>query len=72
MEHQSDEDIASTITASTQKKSQSLSQDLNASVLSQQELKAWWPFTRVDPRILERAHKNFKAQQLANAEPAPY
>ena len=72
MAYQSDTDTASMTTASKPRKSQSLSQDLNASVLSQQELKAWWPFTRVDPRILERAHKNFKAQQLANAEPAPY
>lgn len=72
MEYQSDEDTASTTTASTQKKSLSLRQDPNVHVLSQQELKAWWPFTRVDPRILERAHKQFKAQQLATAEPAPY
>ena len=31
-----------------------------------------WPFTRVNPRLLERAHKQAKAQQIIEAEEAPF
>ena len=43
-----DEGCASTNTPSKPKKDRSPSQ--SAKVLSQEELKAWWPFTRLDPK----------------------
>lgn len=47
-----DEDSASTSTLSERKKGQSQSQNPNEPkrVLSQEELRAWWPFTRLDPK----------------------
>jgi len=35
-------------------------------ILSQEELLKWWPFERVDGKILERRHK-----QLLKQEPKP-
>lgn len=66
MAYQSDTDTVSTTTASKQKKLQSQHQDLSDRVAKN------WPFTRMDPRLIEQAHKEFKAKELANAEPAPY
>jgi hypothetical protein len=31
-----------------------------------------WPFTRVDPKLLERAHREAKAKQIIDAEEAPF
>ena len=47
-----DEDSASTSIRSERKKGQSQSHNPNESkrVLSQEELRAWWPFTRLDPK----------------------
>ena|GEM_PF-3428939 len=75
MAYQSDADTASTTTASSPKKSRSRTpspSDHTTKLLSQDDLRSWWPFTRVDGRLLERAHKEYKAQEIANAEPAPY
>lgn len=66
MEHQSDEDIASTTTASTRKKSRSQTQSLSERMAKN------WPFTRVDPKLLELAHKQYKKNRLNNAEEAPF
>ena len=64
MEYQSDGDIASTTTASLQKKSQPQSQSLSERTAKN------WPFTRVDPKLLERAHKEYMAQRIIDAEEA--
>jgi hypothetical protein len=45
-----DEDSASTSTRSERRKDLSQSQSQNERILSQEELKAWWPFTRLDPK----------------------
>jgi hypothetical protein len=67
MEHQSDEDIASTTTASTRKKSRSQTQSLSERMAKN------WPFTRVDPKLLERAHRQaIKKPDLSTAEEAPF
>jgi len=31
-----------------------------------------WPFTRINPRLLEQAHKQAKEQQIREAEEAPF
>lgn len=64
MEHQSDVDTASTITASTRKKSRSQTQSLSDRVAKN------WPFTRMDPKLIERAHKEAIAKQISEAEEA--
>jgi hypothetical protein len=47
-----DEESASMTTpfAPKRKRSQSHSQNEDKKVLSQEELRAWWPFTRLDPK----------------------
>lgn len=47
-----DEGCATTTTPSKPKRRQSPrhSQDEDKKVLSQEELRAWWPFTRLDPK----------------------
>ncbi len=68
MEHQSDADIVSTTTASTRKKSRSPRQNQKDSgVLSQKELEAWWPFTRLDPKRFPKQPSVYDT-----AEPAPF
>lgn len=66
MEHQSDEDTALTTTPSTRKKSRSQTQSLSERMAKN------WPFTRVDPKLLERAHREAKAKQIIDAEEAPF
>lgn len=39
-----------TPSAPKRKRSQSHSQDKDKRVLSQEELRAWWPFDRLDPK----------------------
>lgn len=51
---------ATTTTPFKQKKSQSRNQspsDSTATPLSQDELRNWWPFTRVDGKVLESLHR---------------
>ena len=80
MEHQSDADTASTTTASSPKKSRSRTQSPSGSTpkpLSQDELRNWWPFTRVDGKMLEALHrKHLKANPPPSiydtAESAPW
>lgn len=66
MEHQSDEDTASTTIASSQKKYQPQNQSLS------ERMAKHWPFTRVDPKLLELAHKQYQTEKLNNAEEAPF
>jgi len=46
-------------TSSTRKKGRSQNHDLNETkrVLSQEELRAWWPFTRLDPKRFPKPEK---------------
>ena len=64
MEHQSDAVTVSTTTASTRKKSRSPRQNLS------EQLAKSWPFTRVDPKLLERAHRQAAKPDLSTAEEA--
>jgi hypothetical protein len=47
-----DEESASmtTLSAPKRKRSQRQNQNEDKRVLSQEELRAWWPFTRLDPK----------------------
>lgn len=47
-----DAESASTNTSSARKKDRSQNRNPNETkrVLSQEELRAWWPFTRLDPK----------------------
>lgn len=69
MEHPSADDTASTTTHTKPKKSPSLSrsQKENSRVLTQEELKAWWPFTRLDPKRFPKERSVYET-----AEPAPF
>jgi len=63
----SDAGTVSTITVSTQKRFRSANPNL-----SERMAKAW-PFTRVDPKLLERAHRQaVKKPDLSTAEEAPF
>lgn len=66
MAYQSDTDTVSMTTASKQKKLQSQRQDLSDRVAKN------WPFSRMDPHLIERAHKEYMAKQIANAQEAPF
>jgi hypothetical protein len=58
---------ASTITPSRLKRKRSPCRDQSESIqriLSQEELKAWWPFTRLDPkRFPKTAHEPEKFEE---------
>ena len=42
-------------------------------ILSQEELLKWWPFERVDGKLLERRHKQLlKQEPKPQLEPAPF
>ena len=65
MAHPSAPATVTTTTASRPRKSRSQSQSSKGGTpkpLSQDELKNWWPFTRVDGKVLESLHrKHLKA-----------
>jgi len=68
MEHPSDAVTVSTTTALTQKKSRSPRQSpKDSGVLSQKELEAWWPFTRLDPKRFPKQPSVYDT-----TEPAPF
>lgn len=62
----SDAVSATTSTASTPKKLRSPRPDPSVDITRA------WPFTRVDGKLLERAHKEHQKQALIEAEPAPF
>lgn len=64
MAYRSDADTASTTTASSPKKSRSQNQSLSERMAKN------WPFTRVNPRLLELAHKEYMNQRIIDAEEA--
>ena len=66
MESQSDADTATTTTASSRKKLRPPNQNLS------EKLAKSWPFTRVDPKLLERAHRQATKPDLSTAEEAPF
>ena len=44
-------------------------------VLSQEELRSWWPFDRVDGKILEKLHRKHltnKKVDLSSVPPSPF
>lgn len=56
-----------------QKKKQSLRP--KTEVLSQEELRTWWPFDRVDGKILEKLHRKHltnKKPDLSSIPPSPF
>jgi hypothetical protein len=45
----------------------------SSKILSQEELLKWWPFERVDGKLLERRHKQLlKQEPKPQFEPAPF
>ena len=38
----------------------------------QEKVRTHWPFTRMDPKLLEKAHRQYKMQQRNSAEEAPF
>jgi hypothetical protein len=61
---QSDADTALTTTPSKPRKSRSTNPNQS------ENFARAWPFTRINPRLLEQAHKQAKAQQISEAEEA--
>jgi len=66
MAFHSDAASATTITASTPKKSRSQHQNQNADYAKA------WPFKRVDGKLLERAHRQLRKQHIETYEEAPF
>lgn len=62
----SDAASATTNTASTPKKLRSQSRNQSA------DFARAWPFTRVDGKLLEKAHRAHQKQAMVEAEPAPF
>jgi hypothetical protein len=69
MDYPSEDATVSTTTPSSPKSKRLRNQSPNESrrVLSQEELKAWWPFTRLDPRRFPKQPSVYET-----AEPAPF